>query len=78
MAVTLVDRGGDAAWPIVTPSYLLVPHAARSPETAKALRQFVELAFAKGGAAVEEIQAIPLPPEAQDAVLAAWARLGGS
>lgn len=78
MTVSLVDQRGDTAWPIVTPSYLLVPRAPRTPEAGKAVRQFVELAFAKGGTAAEEIQAVPLPQAAQDAVRAAWARLGGS
>ncbi len=68
-AVNLIDRPGAGAWPLTSPTYILMrKHPRDRAETAAALA-FFRWAFARGGGIAESLDYVPLPPEATGPIL---------
>lgn len=61
-AASMIDTAGANAWPIVSPTYALVPTDPKNAETSKAVLEFFQWAYTKDGADIaEKLHYIPLP-----------------
>ncbi|MGU3494777.1 phosphate ABC transporter substrate-binding protein PstS [Xanthobacteraceae bacterium A53D] len=72
-AASMINTPGKGAWPIVSPTYILLPKnptdAAKSAEVLK----FFEWAYTKeGGEIAEKLHYIPLPESVVERIKAAW------
>ena len=70
--VNLVDQGGAGTWPIVSPTYILLPTNPQDPAKAAAVMRFFNWSFESGGALARELEYIPLPDNVAQSVRAAW------
>jgi phosphate transport system substrate-binding protein len=73
-ALSLVDQGGAGSWPLVAPTYAILPLRMRSPERTLDLLRFLDWGFRSSGGATAEAGFVPLPASVVDLVEAAWKR----
>ena len=71
-AANLVDQQGAASWPIVSPTFILLPKTPKDPAQTAAVLKFFGWAFASGGKLAQDLEYVPLPDTVQAAVRAAW------
>jgi phosphate transport system substrate-binding protein len=71
-AANLIDQPGAKSWPIVSPTFVLLPKDPKDPARSANVMKFFDWAFANGGKLAEELEYIPLPKAVQDAVRASW------
>ncbi|MDI4656344.1 phosphate ABC transporter substrate-binding protein PstS [Xanthobacter autotrophicus] len=61
-AASMIDAPAPEAWPIVSPTYILLPKDPKNVDASRATMEFFKWAYTKDGAAVaEELHYIPLP-----------------
>jgi phosphate transport system substrate-binding protein len=74
-AADLVDLAGEAVWPIVSPTFILLPTnpVADRVASSRNTMRFFDWAFRNGGEAATRLEYIPIPAAVQTAVRAAWA-----
>ena len=74
-AADLIDLSGDTVWPIVTPTFILLPTTPVADRVAgsRNTMRFFDWAFRAGAQAASSLEYIPLPASVHDAVRAAWA-----
>lgn len=76
-ATSIIDVQGADAWPIVSPTFILLPtnptDAAKTTETLK----FFDWAFRSGDEVTRGLEYIPLPQSVKDAVRVKWRELRG-
>ncbi|MCI0753195.1 phosphate ABC transporter substrate-binding protein PstS [Teichococcus vastitatis] len=72
-AANLVDTHGATSWPIVTPTFILLPKNPQDATKAQNVMKFFDWAYKDGDAIATELEYIPLPPKVEDAIRAAWA-----
>ncbi len=70
--VNLVDQGGAKTWPIVSPTYILLPTNPQDPAKSAAVMKFFDWSFTNGGDLARELEYIPLPGSVAQSVRAAW------
>lgn len=75
MAASMLNMPGAGSWPIVSPTFILVPRNAKDPARVQRVLKFVDWSFRNGAAAADRLHYIMLPPEVQDRVRAQWATL---
>ena len=73
MAASLIDQQGAASWPIVSPTFILLPKNPADAERSRNVMKFFDWAFRNGASLAQEMEYIPLPAKVQDAIRAAWA-----
>jgi phosphate transport system substrate-binding protein len=73
-AADLVDLNGQTVWPIVSPTFILLPTnpAADKVEASRNTMKFFDWAFRNGGDAARRLEYIPLPDPVHTAIRAAW------
>jgi phosphate transport system substrate-binding protein len=73
-AADLVDLNGDTVWPIVSPTFILLPTNPPADKTAGSRNtiRFFDWAFRNGGEAATRLEYIPLPTTVHNAIRAAW------
>ena len=71
-AADLIDRPGAESWPVVSPTFVLLPKDAKDPARTAAVIKFFDWAYSQGGAMARDLHYIPLPETVQTAVRAAW------
>jgi phosphate transport system substrate-binding protein len=71
-AANLIDTQGAKSWPIVSPTFILLPKDPKDAARSANVMKFFDWAFTNGGKLAEELEYIPLPKAVQDAVRAAW------
>ncbi len=73
-AADLVDLNGAEVWPIVSPTFILLPTnpAADKVEASRNAMRFFDWAFKNGGDAARRLEYIPLPDPVHAAVRASW------
>ena len=71
-AVDLIDQAGDASWPIVSATFILLPKDPKDPARSANVMKFFDWAFKNGTATATALEYIPLPTTVQDAVRSAW------
>ena len=75
MAASMLSMPGAGSWPIVSPTFILVPRNAKDPSRVQRVLKYVDWSFRNGAAAADRLHYIMLPPEVQDRVRAQWATL---
>lgn len=71
-AASLIDQQGATTWPIVSPTFILLPKSSNEPAKTAAVIKFFDWAYRNGDAMARELEYIPLPASATTAVRAAW------
>ena len=71
-AVSLINLGGAQAWPIVSPTFLLLPKNPSDAARSANVMKFVDWAYKNGSAIATQLEYIPLPATVQDAVRVKW------
>jgi phosphate transport system substrate-binding protein len=59
--ISLTNQPGDEAWPITSPTFILVHKAPEKPEQVVGVLRFFEWAFGKGDPMAVELDYVPLP-----------------
>ncbi len=73
-AVSLIDLAGPNTWPIVSPTFILLPKDPKDAAHSANVMKFFDWTYKSGGAIAEQLDYIPLPTKVQDTVRAAWKR----
>ncbi|MBV8916449.1 MAG: phosphate ABC transporter substrate-binding protein PstS [Acetobacteraceae bacterium] len=71
-AVSLIDQPGEASWPIVSATFLLVPQNPKDPARQALVLKWVDWCYTNGGQIAQQLEYIPLPKQVQDSVRATW------
>lgn len=71
-AANIIDQQGATSWPIVSPTFILLPTNPADRERSENVRKFFDWAYANGDAAAAELEYIPLPAATKTAIRAAW------
>jgi phosphate transport system substrate-binding protein len=73
-AADLVDLNGSEVWPIMSPTFILLPTnpAADKVEASRNTMRFFDWAFKNGGDAARRLEYIPLPDPVHTAIRGAW------
>jgi phosphate transport system substrate-binding protein len=77
VVVDLLALPGAATWPIVSPSYVIVPLKPTKPAQTAGVLAFFNWGFVKGGPAAKQLGYLPLPAAATTRVRAEWKRIAG-
>lgn len=77
-AANIIDTAGADSWPIVSPTFILLPTNPTDAARSANVRRFFDWAFANGDALAQQLEYIPLPDATKTAIRAAWrAQFGG-
>jgi phosphate transport system substrate-binding protein len=73
-AADLIDLGGATVWPIVSPTFILLPTNPAADKVTGSLNsmKFFDWCYKNGGEAARRLEYIALPTEVQDRIRAAW------
>ncbi len=71
-AANLINQEGANSWPIVSPSFILLPKDAKDAARSAAVMKFFDWSFANGAKLAQDLEYIPLPAAVQNSVRAAW------
>ncbi len=71
-AVDLNEQKGDASWPIVSATFVLLPTDPKDPKQGAAVTKFFDWSFNNGDSIATTLQYVPLPKSVKDQVRAAW------
>ncbi len=77
-AANIIDQAGDASWPIVSPTFILLPTDPQDAARSANVRKFFDWAYSHGDAMARELEYIPLPDATKTAVRAAWRQQFGA
>ena len=77
-AANIIDQAGANSWPIVSPTFILLPTNPADAARSANVRKFFDWAYANGDAAARELEYIPLPEATKTAIRAAWNRQFGA
>jgi len=76
MAPDLINQPGNTSWPIVSPTFVLVPLDPKNPIKSQTVLRFFDWAMTHGDAAAQELGYVPLPQEVKDLVRHTWKAQG--
>lgn len=71
-AANIIDQGGETSWPIVSPTFILLPKNPSDAARSANVRKFFDWAYTNGDAMARELEYIPLPAATKTAIRAAW------
>lgn len=71
-AANLVNTQGEKSWPIVSPTFILLPKNPQDATRAQNVMKFFDWAYRDGDALARELDYIPLPQSVEDAIRASW------
>nr|WP_246523866.1 phosphate ABC transporter substrate-binding protein PstS [Neoroseomonas eburnea] len=71
-AANVIDQAGPNSWPIVAPTFILLPTNPTDATRSANVRRFFDWCFANGDNLAKELEYIPLPEATKTAVRAAW------
>ncbi|MFH5925958.1 phosphate ABC transporter substrate-binding protein PstS [Roseomonas xinghualingensis] len=74
-AASLIDQPGAESWPIVSPTFVLVPTNPENSARVTAVFRFFDWAYTNGAAAARELEYVPLPENVQASIRNAWGQL---
>jgi len=72
-AVNLIDQPGKDTWPIVSPTFILLPRDPKNSTTSLTAMKFFDWAFSYGDEIAEKLDYVPLPKEVKTRIRQAWA-----
>jgi len=73
-AVNIINMPGDASWPIVSATFILMPADPQDPKQQANVVKFFNWAYNNGAEIATNLHYVPLPRAVRDAALAAMAR----
>ena len=76
MAADLIDQPGENSWPIVSPTFVLVPKDPKNPATLQTVLRFFDWTMTHGDAAAQELDYVPLPLQVKNLVRDTWKTQG--
>jgi phosphate transport system substrate-binding protein len=68
----LTDEAGKDSWPIAGATFILMHNSQDKPETAKAVLQFFDWAYANGDQMADSLDYVPMPDAVVDLIHDAW------
>ena len=71
-AANVIDQAGPESWPIVAPTFILIPTNPTDAARSATVRRFFDWAFTNGSKLAEDLEYIPLPESVHNAVRASW------
>ncbi len=71
-AVSLIDLGGANVWPIVSPTFILLPKDPKDAAKSANVLKFFDWCYNSGAKVATDLDYIALPPAVQTTVRAAW------
>ncbi|MCZ8143594.1 MAG: phosphate ABC transporter substrate-binding protein PstS [Acetobacteraceae bacterium] len=71
-AANVIDQAGPESWPIVAPTFILIPTNPTDAARSASVRRFFDWCFANGSQLATDLEYIPLPESVHNAVRAAW------
>jgi len=71
-AASLINQPGATSWPIVSPTFILLPKDPKDPARTATVLKFFDWAYSNGGKLAQSLEYMPLPEKVQNAVRAAW------
>jgi phosphate transport system substrate-binding protein len=71
-AVSMVNVDGDASWPIVSTTFILLPKDPKDATKSASVMKFFDWAFKSGAPAAQKLHYITLPKEVVETIHAAW------
>jgi phosphate transport system substrate-binding protein len=77
-AASIIDQQGAESWPVVSPTFILLPTNPADAARGAAVRRFFDWAFANGDPMARELEYVPLPDAVKAAVRDAWRRQFGA
>ena len=77
-AASIIDQAGATSWPIVSPTFILLPKNPSDAARSANVRKFFDWAYSHGDAMARELEYIPLPDATKTAIRAAWATQFGA
>nr|WP_255568754.1 phosphate ABC transporter substrate-binding protein PstS [Neoroseomonas alba] len=77
-AANIIDQAGATSWPIVSPTFILLPKNPSDAARNANVRKFFDWAYSNGDAMARELEYIPLPEATKTAIRAAWATQFGA
>ncbi|MBM3586717.1 MAG: phosphate ABC transporter substrate-binding protein PstS [Alphaproteobacteria bacterium] len=77
-AANVIDQAGPDSWPIVAPTFILIPTNPTDATRGANVRRFFDWAFTNGSKLAEELEYVPLPESVHNAVRAAWRQSFGA
>ena len=77
-AANVIDTPGADSWPIVAPTFILIPTNPTDATRSANVRRFFDWAFVNGSKLAEELEYIPLPNSVHDAIRASWRQSFGA
>ncbi|MFC0409644.1 phosphate ABC transporter substrate-binding protein PstS [Roseomonas elaeocarpi] len=75
MAASIIDQPGANSWPIVSPTFVLLPTNPENADRSRAVMRFFDWAYSKGGDAANKLEYIPLPAAVQNQARATWTQV---
>lgn len=77
VVVDLLNLPGANTWPIVSPTYVIVPLKPTKPAQTSGVLAFFNWGFVKGGPAATQLGYLPLPAAATARVRTEWKKIAG-
>lgn len=74
-AANLVDTQGATSWPIVSPTFILLPRNPQDAVRTQNVMKFFDWAYRDGDALATQLDYIPLPENVENAIRAAWGEI---
>ena len=71
-AANVIDQAGPESWPIVAPTFILLPTNPTDAARSANVRRFFDWAFTNGSQLASDLEYIPLPESVHNAVRASW------
>ena len=71
-AANVIDQAGPDSWPIVAPTFILLPTNPTDAARSATVRRFFDWCFANGSQLATDLEYIPLPESVHNAVRASW------
>ena len=72
MAASMINTAGEANWPIVSSTYILLPKNPTDGAASLRVMKFIHWAFNNGAAAADQLHYISLPADVQNQVRERW------
>jgi phosphate transport system substrate-binding protein len=72
-ALNIINQPGSETWPIVSPTFVLLPKDSKNPVATQNVIKFFDWAFVHGDAAAVELDYVPLPATVKNMIKQSWA-----
>ena len=71
-AANLIDQPGATSWPIVSPTFILLPKDPKDAAKSAAVMKFFDWAYVNGSKLASDLEYIPLPAPVTASIRTAW------